>query len=110
LHGACRAVFRPVSDRSRAAARSGIRLFLAARPGPVPQNPAPSRKFPIRLLLAVYNPENNRPANRVFSDVAAAADACRTAWERFAAPNRVASVVRREWAVAPVPAQTGYSG
>lgn len=62
------------------------------------------------METAFRYPKNNRPANRAFSDVAAAADACRTAWERFAAPNRVASVARREWAVAPVPVQTGYGG
>ena len=48
--------------------------------------------------------KNNRLANRVFADVAAVADACRKAWERLAAaPKRIASIVRREWAIAPSP-------
>ena len=56
-------------------------------------------------------PGNNRPANRVFSDVAAVAEACREAWERFAAaPDRIASIMRRERAIAPVPAHIGQNG
>ena len=49
--------------------------------------------------------KNNRLANRVFANVAAVDEACREAWEWFAAaPNRIASIMRREWAIAPVPA------
>ena len=49
--------------------------------------------------------KNNRLANRVFSDVAAATEACREAWDWFAAaPDRIASIMRREWATATVPA------
>ena len=56
-------------------------------------------------------PGNNRPANRVFADVAAVAVACREAWERFAvAPDRIASIMRREGAIAPVPAHNRQNG
>ena len=77
----------------------------------------------VLLKLPPYSPElnpmetvfrylkNNRLANRVFADVAAVADACRKAWEWFAAaPDRIASIMRREWAIAPVPAQTCRNG
>ena len=40
----------------------------------------------------------------------AVAEACRAAWERFAAaPDRIASTMRREWVIAPVPAQTSQN-
>ncbi len=53
--------------------------------------------------------KNNRLANRMFADVAAVTDACCKAWERFAAaPARIASIIRREWAIAP--AQTCRNG
>ena len=56
-------------------------------------------------------PGHNRLANRVFADVTAVAEACREAWERFAgAPNRIASIMRREWAIAPVPALNRQNG
>ena len=77
----------------------------------------------VLLKLPPYSPElnpmetvfrylkNNRLANRVFADVSAVADACRKAWEWFAAaPDRIASIMRREWAIAPVPAQTCRKG
>ena len=49
-------------------------------------------------------PRDNRLANRMFADVAAVAEACRKAWEWFAtAPNRIASIMRRKWAIAPSP-------
>ena len=52
-------------------------------------------------------PRDNRLANRVFADVAAVAEACRKAWEWFAtAPNRIASIMRRKWAIAPLPTHT----
>ena len=66
----------------------------------------------VLLRLLPYSPElnpmetvfpypgNNRLANRVFSDVAAVAVACREAWERFAvAPDLIASIMRREWVI-----------
>ena len=72
----------------------------------------------VLLKLPPYSPElnpmetvfqylkNNRLANRVFADVAAVADACRKAWEWFAAtPDRIASIMRREWAIVPALAQ-----
>ena len=62
------------------------------------------------METAFRYPKNNRLANRVFADVATAADACRKAGERFAAvPDRIASIVRRERAIAPVPAQTSQN-
>ena len=73
----------------------------------------------VLLKLPPYSPElnpmetvfrylkNNRLANRVFADVAAVADACRKAWEWFAAaPDRIASIMRCEWAIVPALAQT----
>ena len=58
------------------------------------------------MEAAVPYPGNNRLANRVFADVAAVAEACRESWGRFAAaPDRIALIVRREWAIAPVPAR-----
>ena len=63
----------------------------------------------VLLRLSPYSPElnpmetvfqylkNNRLANRVFSDVAAATEACREAWDWFAAArDRIASIMRRE--------------
>ena len=42
-------------------------------------------------------PKGNRLANRVFADAAAVAEACRKAWDRFAAmPDRIAAIMRRE--------------
>ena len=55
-------------------------------------------------------PRNDRLANRVFADASAVADACRKAWEWFAAaPERIASILRREWAIVPAPAQTSHN-
>ena len=46
--------------------------------------------------------KGNRLANRVFADAAAVAEACSKAWDRFAAvPDRIASIMRREWATIP---------
>ena len=51
-----------------------------------------------------------RLANRAFADAAAAAEACRKAWDRFAAaPDRLASIMRREWANLFAPAQAGHN-
>ena len=63
------------------------------------------------METACQYPKENRLANRVFADVAAVADACRKAWEWFAAaPNRIASIMRRGWAIVPAPAQTRQNG
>ena len=69
------------------------------------------------LELLPYSPElnpmetvfqylkGNRLANRVFADAAAVAEACRRAWDWFAAaPDRIASIMRREWATIPAQA------
>ena len=41
--------------------------------------------------------KGNRLANRAFADAAAVAEACRKTWNRFAAaPDRIASIMRRE--------------
>ena len=41
--------------------------------------------------------KGNRLANRVFADTATVAEACRKAWNRFAAmPDRIASIMGRE--------------
>ena len=55
--------------------------------------------------------KSNRLANRVFAAAAAVAEACRRAWDRFAAaPDRTASVMRREWTNLPAPAQASHNG
>ena len=77
----------------------------------------------VLLELPPYSPEpdpmervfqylqSNRLANRVFADAAAVAKACRKAWDRFAAaPDRVASIMRREWANLPTLAQASHNG
>ena len=50
--------------------------------------------------------KGNRLANRVFADAAAVAEACCKAWDWFAAapPDRIASIMRREWATIPAQA------
>ena len=66
----------------------------------------------VLLTLPPYSPDlnpmetvfqylkNNRLANRVFTDVAVVAEACREAWNRFAAaPDCIASIMRREWVI-----------
>ena len=46
--------------------------------------------------------KGNRLANGAFADAAAVAEACRKAWNRFAAaPDRIASIMRREWPPSP---------
>ena len=56
-------------------------------------------------------PRGNRLANRVFADAATVAEACRKAWDRFAAmPDRIASIMRREWANLPTLAQANHYG
>ena len=71
-----------------------------------PRSPEPNP-----METAFRYPKNNRLTNRVFADVAAVADACRKAWERCAAaPDRIASITRREWAIAHLSAQTGQNG
>ena len=56
--------------------------------------------------------KSNLLANRVFADTAAAvAEACCKAWDWFAAmPDRIASVMRREWANFPTLAQANHYG
>ena len=42
-------------------------------------------------------PKGNRLANRAFADAAGVAEACCKTWDRFAtAPDRIASIMRRE--------------
>ena len=56
-------------------------------------------------------PRSNRLANRVFAATAAVAEACHKAWDRFAAaPNRIASIMRRGWANLPAPAHVDHNG
>ena len=56
-------------------------------------------------------PRSNRLANRVFADAAAAVEACRKAWDRFStAPDRIASIMRREWGTILAPAQDSHNG
>ena len=55
--------------------------------------------------------KGNRLANRVFADAAAAAEACRKAWDQSAAmPDRIASIMRRERAIIPAQAHTDHNG
>ena len=55
--------------------------------------------------------KGSRLANWVFADAAAVAGACRMAWDRFAAaPDRIASIMRREWAAIPAQAQINHNG
>lgn len=66
----------------------------------------------MRVRVATSRPERSpvetafrHPGNRAFADVAAVTDACRNALELFAAaPDRIASIMRRGWAIAPAPA------
>ena len=56
-------------------------------------------------------PRGNRLANRVFADAAAVAEACCKAWDWFAAaPDKIASIMRREWANLPALAQVSHNG
>ena len=77
----------------------------------------------VLLELPPYSPElnpmetvfqylkGNRLANRVFADAAAVAEACRRAWDWFAAaPDRIASIMRREWAAIPAQAHINHNG
>ncbi len=46
--------------------------------------------------------KSNRFANRVFKDVAALREACRTAWQwLIEQPDIITKTTRRSWAVAP---------
>ena len=66
---------------------------------------ATSRPERSPVATAFRHPGNDRPGNRAFADVAAVTDACRNARELFAAaPDRIASIMRRGWAIAPAPA------
>ena len=56
-------------------------------------------------------PGGDRLANRAFADAAAVAEACRKAWDWFAAlPAGIASIMRREWADLPALAQASHNG
>ena len=56
-------------------------------------------------------PRGNRLANRVFADTAAVAETCRMAWDWFSAmPDKIASIMRREWANLPTLAQASHNG
>ena len=86
-------------------------------PAPIPQIPAlfwrasVGRRRVGRSGWIVQYPRNNRLANRVFADAATADEACRKAWDRFAAaPDRIASIMRREWTDLPAPAHTDHNG
>ena len=118
----------PVSARANTAATNAhpAAIGAAVAPGGIGVvAPDGARRRRSRKLAPPYSPElnpmetvfpypgNNRLANRVFADVAAVAVAvaCREAWERFAvAPDRIASIMRREWAIAPVPAHNRQNG
>ena len=61
--------------------------------------------------MALQYPRGNRLANRVFADAATVAEACRMAWDRFAAmPDRIASIMRREWATIPALDRASHNG
>ena len=77
----------------------------------------------VLLELPPYSPElnpmetvfqylkGNRLANRVFADAAAVAEACRMAWDWFAAmPDKIASIMRRKWTNLPTLAQASHNG
>ena len=69
----------------------------------------PYSSEPDSMETAFQYPKGNRLANRMFAGVAAVAEACRKAWSRFAAaPDRVASIVRREWANLAAQAQANH--
>ena len=56
-------------------------------------------------------PRGDRLVNRAFAGAAAVAEACRKVWDRFAAaPDRIASIVRRERAAVPAPDRSGHNG
>ena len=56
-------------------------------------------------------PKGNRLTDRVFADAAAVAEACRKAWDWFAAaPDRIASIMGREWANLLTLAQANHYG
>ena len=66
---------------------------------------------PDPLETALQYPRSNRLANRAFADAAAVAEACRKAWDRFAAmPDRIASIMRREWATIPALDRASHNG
>lgn len=73
---------------------------------------ATSRPERSPVEMAFRHPGNDRPGNRAFADVAAVTDACRKAREAVRRrPGSHASIVRREWAIAPAPAaRTGQNG
>ena len=65
---------------------------------------------PDSMETAFQYPKGNRLANRMFAGVAAVAEACRKAWSRFvAAPDRVASIMRREQVNLPAQAQANHN-
>ena len=71
--------------------------------------PIPRTRHPMETVFQY--PRGNRLANRVFADAAAVAEPCRKAWDRFAAaPDRIASIMRREWAAVPAPVHTNHNG
>ena len=70
-----------------------------------PYSPEPDPMEPDPMETVFQYPRGNRLANRVFADAAAVTGACRKAWDRFAvAPDRIASIMRREWVTIPAQA------
>ena len=83
-----------------------------APPGNVVLLELPSYSPELNPMETVFQyPRSNCLANRVFAAAATVAEACRKAWDRFAAaPDRIASIMRREWANLPAPAHTNHNG
>ena len=111
------------SGGHRRGRRAGQYRRRRAGPGGMAPEAAPSLRPPISccwncrpiapqpdpLETVLQYPKSNRLANRVFADAVAAA--CRKAWDRFAAmPDRIAFIMRREWANLPTLAQVNPNG
>ena len=101
------AVVRPRRLTGRDGDEAYTRAFRQCR---TPETAALKLPGPNPMEMVVRYPENDRLANRGFADVAPRPPSA--AWlESGSPPLRVAaSIMRREWAIAPVPAQTSQKG
>ena len=109
--------WRPMSNRADPAAAMNAHLAAIGAAVAPPANLAlpelpPYSAEPDPMETVFQYRRRNRLANRAFADAAAAvAEACRKAWDRFAAmPDRIASIMRREWAAIPAQAHTDQNG
>ena len=103
---------RDASASSCSTGRDGARSRALAPPANLvllelpPYSPEPD---PMETVFQY--PRGNRLANRAFADAAAVAEACHMAWDWFATmPDRIASIMRREWANLPTLAQASNNG